>query len=172
MKPSAISVQVAQGRVVPDDQRQLSELFAAMKTVDGNYTVTITPGLPLHSLDDYKYYFDCVLGLALPVVAKRFEIIVGKERSNPVNVEELHECLKISYHACVVIDTDTGEVYRTGISTKKMNRSEWRDWIERVVAEFTEMGAYGDTGCPTREEWREMHNCGQWGPYKSEFYEK
>jgi hypothetical protein len=119
----------------------------------------------------YKYYFDCVLGLALPVMSKKYLFVDQHgEMRNPATVEELHYCIKVEKNPVKIISNRTGQMLTVGQTTTKMSDREFiGDFLEEVLADFHECNAYGDTGAPLYEEWKEYHKTNSWKQYKEAF---
>lgn len=121
----------------------------------------------------YKYYFDCVLGLALPIMSGYYLFVdQNAEARNPDTVEELHYCLKIEKNPVKIISTVNGKVRVVGQTTTKMSDREFiGDYLEDIVSDFSgpPYFAYSDTGCPTYEEWKEHHKTKTWKQFKESF---
>lgn len=141
----------------------------------GTYKVTVEEFKPKrYNATRYKYYFDCVLGLAFAKVRERFRLVAPKtgETRNPADVEELHYCLKLKYNPLYIFDEASGVMLTIGATTTDLSDSEFiNEFAEEIVADFSGAPyyAYPDTGCPTREEWALMHKENTWNSFKKQY---
>lgn len=143
------------GPLHPFSQEILKESFDKARAKGGRWSVRMTQRQ--YTPGRYKYLFDCVYGLALPYVAHRFQIVRGGIAREIETVEELHLCMKMLYCRVELMDTETCQTYSIPATTTELNDDEfYNEFEEQVIADLTERGAYGDMGCPTREEWAEM----------------
>ncbi len=173
-KPQRYVIFKDDGQIAPESKQTLREHFDLLPE-NGTFQVTVEEYKPKKfTATRYKYYFDCILGLAFAKVRLRFELMdmrTGEVR-NPKDVEELHYCLKLKYNPVYIVDRVTGVMLTIGATTTDLSDSEFiNDFGEEIVADFSGAPyyAYNDTGCPTRKEWAEMHRDGSWGNYKGNF---
>ena len=116
-----------------------------VRIVEDNYTST-----------RYKFLFDCVYRLALPYVANQFKIVKGGTERSIENTKELHFFMKMLFNRIEIYDTETGLTCSAPGSTTDLEDIKfYNEFEEKVIAELTEREAFGDMGCPTREEWAE-----------------
>lgn len=161
------------GKLAQESKEEFRKQFAELPHGE-TFQVVIEPYKPKRfTATRYKYYFDCVLLLAFPRVRERFMLIdKNGEVKNPSSTEELHYCLKLIYNPVTVIDSKSGKSQVIGATTTDLSDNEFiNEFMEQIIADFSQEPyyAYGDTGCPTRKEWAEMHKKGEWYGFKDSF---
>ena len=148
------------GPLHPFSQEILKESFDKARAKGGRWNIRMTQRQ--YTPGRYKYLFDCVYGLALPYVSHRFQIVRGGIPRSIETVEELHLCMKMLYCRVEMVDSETGETYSIPATTTELEDQEfYQVFEEQVIADLTERGAYGETGCPCREEWAELKKANQ-----------
>lgn len=165
-------IQKENGRLTPISKELLREWVDNLP--EGWHEVTSEQkkgALGNYSPTRYKYYFDCVLTLALPA-ASRFYFWGVREGKKYIqkplkNVEDLHEYLKAKYNSVQVIDAATGEYRETAMSTTQMNDRDFiHRFLEQILLDFSSHPFCVDI--PSREDWRDMHTAHQWREYRKE----
>lgn len=157
------------GKMSETSREIFREQFAALET--GQYFVQFKPHKTARfTATRYKWWFDCVLGLALPKVRQHFGMADKHgEVSYPATVEQLHEILKLIYNPVTIVRADGGIIKTIGYTTTRMSDSDFiNEFCEQIIADFSGAPYYAfpDTGCPDREEWADMYNTGEWHSFK------
>lgn len=148
------------GPLHPFSQEILKESFDKARAKGGRWNIRMTQRQ--YTPGRYKYLFDCVYGLALPYVSHRFKIVKGGVEKSIEKVEQLHHFMKEKFCKVDVIDSETGEMYSIAASSTELDDPDfYQVFEEQVICELTELGAYGETGCPDREEWAELKKANQ-----------
>lgn len=89
---------------------------------DGRYRILIEPYYK-RSTQQNRYYW----GLVIPMVAEAF-----KELGHELSHEETHEFLKSKFNAKEVVNKDTGEVLNLPLSTTRLTKMEFSEYIEQI----------------------------------------
>jgi hypothetical protein len=101
--------------------------FEALK--DGNYMIDITKQNK-RSNPQNRYYW----GLVIPMMKKAFE-----DLGHELTAEEVHEFLKARFNFTEVINEQTAEMIQIPLSTTRLNKSDFSEYIEKIqrfAAEF------------------------------------
>ena len=96
---------------------------------DGRYTVDITRQNK-RSNPQNAYYW----GLVIPLLKKGFE-----DLGHELTAEEVHEFLKAKFNFKEIINEETGEVNQIPLSTTRLSKLEFSEYIEKIqrwAAEF------------------------------------
>lgn len=96
---------------------------------DGKYVADIIT-TDTRSNQQNRYYH----GLVIPVLQHGF-----KEMGTEVSKQEVHEFLKAKFNYKELINRDTGEYEHIPTSTTRMNKGEFKEFIEKIqrfAAEF------------------------------------
>jgi hypothetical protein len=121
----------------------------------------------------YKYWFDCVLGLALPRVRDFFAMADSNAQMHtPDTVEQLHAILRVIYNPLTIVSAATGKVTTIGQTTTMLPDSRFiNEFSETIIADLSgpPYYAFPDTGCPDRQEWADMRKAGEWEHFKKEW---
>lgn len=167
-----VYIEINENKKLDEDSRQ--DLGQAIRDLGkGRYLVNISESNSRgsYSPSRYKYYFDCVLGLAFPKVSKSFAFHKNGKLQHPKTEKELHAILKAVYNPITIVDTSTGEAKEYGVSTTVLSDSEFiGEYLESIVSDFSSPPyfAYPDTGCPTYDEWKQMHKEKTWRRFKDD----
>ena len=159
------------GKMAEHSREVFKEQFAALES--GLYLVAIEPFKERRfSPTRYKWWFDCVLGLALPKVRQHFGMIDrhGQVRY-PDTVKQLHDILKLIYNPVTIVMADGGMLKTIGYTTREMPDNEFlNEFAEIIIADLSGAPYYAfpDTGCPDRNEWAEMRKAGEWVNFKKQ----
>ena len=89
---------------------------------DGRYIVDITKQNK-RSNPQNAYYW----GLVIPLLKKAFE-----DLGHELTAEEVHEFLKAKFNFKEIINQETGEVNQIPLSTTRLSKSEFSDYIEKI----------------------------------------
>lgn len=157
------------GKLSETSRAIFREQFDALEP--GQYFVQFKPHKTARfTATRYKWWFDCVLGLALPKVRQHFGMADKHGEVNyPATVEQLHEILKLIYNPVTIVRADGGIIKTIGYTTTRMSDSDFiNEFCEQIIADFSGAPYYAfpDTGCPDREEWADMYNTGEWHTFK------
>lgn len=91
---------------------------------DGRYLVEIS-GADKRSNQQNRYYF----GLVVPMIQKA----INSHGSNYTK-EEIHELLKAQFNLSDFVNTETGECISIPISTTRLNKEQFSEYITRIQA--------------------------------------
>lgn len=157
------------GKLSETSREIFREQFDALEP--GQYFVQFKPHKPARfTATRYKWWFDCVLGLALPKVRQHFGMADRHGQiTYPDTVEQLHHILKIVYNPVTIVTADGTGIRTVGQSTTGMPDKDFiGEFAEQIIADFSGAPYYAfpDTGCPDREEWADMYNTGEWHSFK------
>lgn len=148
--------------------REVMKEMLFTNTPDAYYEVTVTERQERnYTATRYKYYFDCVMYLALLFRNDRFFFIDEStgEQTRPRTTEEMHECYKLEFNSVLVMSKVTGNVYKTAKSTRKLSDRDFiGKYTDEILLDIFESGKVEDI--PTYEEWKEMHKTNQWKSFK------
>lgn len=89
---------------------------------DGRYLVEIS-GADKRSNQQNRYYF----GLVVPLIQKGLY-----EKGLDVSKEEAHEFLKARLNFTELVNEDTGEFERIPMSTTRLNKEGFSDYIQKI----------------------------------------
>jgi len=163
-----VQIDVKAGRLTPASKTDLQAVLDIIKQTDGGYLVTVTPLSRKYTPSRYKYYFDCIMGLAFPVARKfcgwniRGAFVPV---SSPTN---LHEWIKIRFNPRQWVDPVTGETRITGASTTEQTDGQFIDEFQmEIMAYFAQEPFFIDF--PGFEQWQAMHESKQWFTFKKNF---
>jgi hypothetical protein len=140
---------------------------------DGLYLINAKQTKGTFNARRYKYWFDCVLGLALPRVRDFFAMADSNAQMHtPDTVEQLHAILRVVYNPLTIVSSTTGRVTTIGQTTTMLNDTDFiNEFSETIIADLSGAPYYAfpDTGCPDRQEWADMRKAGEWERFKKEW---
>lgn len=161
------TIQKENGNITDTHKAILREQFGR-ELADGEYRITIEEGkAKRYNATRYKYYFDCLLSLALPHVAKKFLIVnTDGEVRHPITTAELHECYKLMYNSVQVVIPEIGKSYQTAATTTGLSDSEFiGQYQEQIIESLISPPLCLEI--PTIDEWRGMREEGTWREFKT-----
>jgi len=133
------------------------------KMPDGQYRITVEQAKEKrYNATRYKYYFDCVLTLALPVVRGRYLIVDEYgDTKHPSNTEDLHECYKLEYNSVQVVIPHLKKSFSTANSTTNLSDRDFiAEYQEMIIESLISPPLCLDI--PLIEEWRELRKAKKW----------
>lgn len=148
--------------------REIMKEMIFDNTPDAYFEFTVTERQEVnYTATRYKYYFDCVMYLALLFRGDRFCFINSEtgEQTRPRTTEEMHECYKLEFNSVLVMSKKTGNIYKTAKSTRGLSDRDFiGQYTDEILMDIFESGKVEDV--PTYEEWKEMHKNNKWKSFK------
>lgn len=121
-------VQMKGGHV--QNRKPITVLLQSLK--DGKYLFEIS-GADKRSNPQNRYYW----GLVVPMIQKGI-----KDMGTELTKEETHEFMKARFNASDLVNEDTGESVSIPISTTRLNKEQFGEYISKIqqfAAEFLSM---------------------------------
>lgn len=123
---------IESGRIVESTRESLAK--AIRNLPDGQYEVAFHP-MRAFRPGRYKYYWSYLLRTIMqferPMVTVR-----NTGETRPASVQEFHDFLKVKMNGVEIIDPDTGECVRVGLSTTELDDGEFISRYEEEIAAF------------------------------------
>ena len=110
-----------------ENKKSVRLLFETLK--DGKYLIEIS-GADKRSNPQNRYYF----GIVVPLIQKGI-----KDLGTELTKDEVHEFLKARFNISEVVNQETGEAISVPISTTRLNKEQFGEYIDRIqkfAAEF------------------------------------
>ncbi len=160
---SLFEIEVKGGKMPPIHKSIFREQWG--KLTDGRYKVGFEEIKNNHRSTRYKYYFDCVLGFALPAAARVYLIKEGVEARPIRNVEELHSICKMLFNPVQIVDALSGEIINHAATTTTMSDRQFiGEFTEKVIEHFASHPFFVEF--IDYEDWKIEHNEGTWATTK------
>ena len=99
----------------------LAKLFSSL---NGNYEITINRKRALRSNSQNAAYWGIIL--------EHFQSLFLESTGELMSKEQIHEIFKMQFNFTEIYNEKTGEVFKIGKSTAKLNKVEFSEYIERL----------------------------------------
>lgn len=113
-------IRISSGEI--ENKKAVRVLFETLK--DGRYLIEIS-GADKRSNPQNRYYF----GLVVPLIQKGI-----KDLGTELTKDEVHEFLKARFNLSEVVNQETGEAISIPVSTTRLNKEQFGDYIDRIQA--------------------------------------
>lgn len=127
---------------------------------DGDYDIIIKKATTGSSR--YAYYFDAVMYDLLMQAGHHFRFSGGA----PIETEEqLHTVMKMLYNPTNIVDPNTGEVFKTPMSTTGMTDRDFiQEFEQQIIADFSQPPY--NVEFISFDQWVESRTKGTWNERK------